>query len=512
MGKGERVGVSDRVAPVACRQAAYCGRTTPNGNGHRPSAKSANRRIGCDLCARIERRPEGRFAASTWTPGGICLTRAPDGHPLSLRDWVRFEWPPGEDHAPAVGPRRANHRCRAPRSVGSIRFGVHRGGARSLWAQARCCGRDRDEGRPRARHDRWPHVVLCPPLWPSRGEEPGSKSARRSTGGRMITAHKIVLDPNPAQENYFARACGTARFAYNWALAEWNRQYKAGERPSEASLRRKLNSLKDDAFPWMREVTKNAPQQAIKNLGTAFKNYFADLKKPKRQRRFDHPQFKKKGKHDSFRADNGADKDHPNAVEVADKRVKLPVIGWVKMRESLRFVGKIKSAVVSRTADRWFVSLTVEIEHTPPNRENQAVVGVDLGIKALATLSDDTPPVENPKALTGNLKKLKRLSRSLSRKLKGSANRRKAKSKLARLHARIANIRNDVMHSDREWSCVECGVIHDRDRNAAINLMHFAASSAVTACGEEGADVSSRTAVKPASVKQEPEREAFAYV
>jgi putative transposase len=407
----------------------------------------------------------------------------------------------------------------------------------------------------------------------------------------MITAHKIVLDPNPAQENYFARACGTARFAYNWALAEWNRQYKAGERPSEASLRRQLNSLKHDAFPWMREVTKNAPQQAIKNLGTAFKNYFADLKKPKRQRRFRHPQFKKKGKHDSFRADNGADKDHPNAVEVDDKRVKLPVIGWVKMRESLRFVGKIKSAVVSRTADRWFVSLTVAIEHTPPNRENQAVVGVDLGIKALATLSDDTPPVENPKALRGNLKK--RLSRSLSRKLKGSANRRKAKWKLARLHARIANIRNDVMHklttdlvtrfavigvedlnvrgmmangrlaravadvgmfefgrqlaykaamtgarvvmadrwfassktcsacghvhtgltlSDREWSCVECGVIHDRDRNAAINLMNFAASSAVTACGEDGADVSPRTAVKPASVKQEPEREAFAYV
>ena len=86
----------------------------------------------------------------------------------------------------------------------------------------------------------------------------------------MITAHKIVLDPNPAQENYFARACGTARFAYNWALAEWNRQYQAGERPSEAALRRQLNSLKDDAFPWMREVTKNAPQQAIKNLGTAF--------------------------------------------------------------------------------------------------------------------------------------------------------------------------------------------------------------------------------------------------
>ena len=409
----------------------------------------------------------------------------------------------------------------------------------------------------------------------------------------MITAHKIALDPNPAQATYFARACGTARFAYNWALAEWNRQYKAGERPSEAALRRKLNSIKDDEFPWMREVTKNAPQQAIKNLGTAFQNYFADLKKPKRHRQFHYPQFKKKGKHDSFRADNGPDKDHPNAVEVDDKRVKLPVIGWVKMRESLRFDGQIKSAVVSRVADRWFVSLTVEVEHTPPIRENQAVVGVDLGIKALATLSDDTPPVESPKALRRNLKKLKRLSRSLSRKVKGSANRRKAQVKLARLHARIANVRCDALHklttdlvtrfdiigiedlnvrgmmtnghlaravadvgmsefgrqlaykaemtgariiiadrwfpssktcsdcghvhtgltlSDREWSCDDCGVIHDRDRNAATNLMRFAASSAVTACGEEGSDVRLWTGVKPDSVKQEPEGEAFAYV
>jgi hypothetical protein len=123
---------------------------------------------------------------------------------------------------------------------------------------------------------------------------------------------------------------------------------------------------------------QNAPQQAIKNLGTAFKNFFAGTGK--------YPQFKKKGQHESFRADNGQDKRHPNAVEVKGKRVKLPVIGRVKMREALGFDGKTKSAVVSRTADRWFVSLTVEIEHVAPIRKNQAVVGVDLGVKALATL------------------------------------------------------------------------------------------------------------------------------
>jgi putative transposase len=82
---------------------------------------------------------------------------------------------------------------------------------------------------------------------------------------------------------------------------------------------------------------------------------------------------------------------------VKGKRVKLPVIGWVKMREALRFDGKIKSAVGSRTADRWFISLAVEIEHVAPIRKNQAVVGVDLGIKALASLSDETPPIEGPR-------------------------------------------------------------------------------------------------------------------
>jgi putative transposase len=221
------------------------------------------------------------------------------------------------------------------------------------------------------------------------------------------------------------------------------------------------------------------------------------------------------------------------------------------MRELLRFEGKVKSAVVSRTADRWFVSLSVEIEHVPPVRENQAVVGVDLGIKTLATLSDDTPPIESPKALKWNLKRLKRLSRSLCRKVKGSANRHLARAVAdvgmsefgrqltykAALHGTrvvmvdrwfpssktcsdCGHVRAGLTLSEREWSCDACGVIHDRDRNAAINLKNFAANlcgdtaefSAVTACGDEGSDVGPATAVKPASVKQEPEPEAFAYV
>jgi putative transposase len=115
------------------------------------------------------------------------------------------------------------------------------------------------------------------------------------------------------------------------------------------------------------------------------------------------------------------------------------------MREVLRFNGKIKSATVSRMADRWFVSLTVEVDHTPPVHETQVAGGVDLGVKALATLSDGSA-IEGPKALRKNLKTLRRRSRALSRKVKGSANRRKAARKLARLHARISNVRKDALH------------------------------------------------------------------
>jgi len=250
-------------------------------------------------------------------------------------------------------------------------------------------------------------------------------------------AHKIELDPTVQQCVFFARACGTARFAYNWGLSEWQRQYRAGEKPSEAALRRQLNAIKEEAFPWMLDVGKVAPQQAIKNLGSAFKRFFKGLGK--------YPRRHKKGRHDSFRADNGPLNAQSHAVQIAGQEVTLPRIGRVRMKEQLRLQGRVVSCVVSREADRWFASFSVEIEHTAPNRENQAAVGCDLGLTQLATLSDGTV-IENPKALRRNLTKLRRLQRSLSRKGKGSSNRKKARMKVARLHYRIRCIRQDVLH------------------------------------------------------------------
>ena len=394
----------------------------------------------------------------------------------------------------------------------------------------------------------------------------------------MIISHKIRLAPNNKQATYLAKAAGTARFAYNWALAEWQTQYTAWKddntqpKPNQMGLRRQLNAIKREQFPWMLEVTKNAPQMAIIQLGNAFKNFFAGRAK--------YPQFKKKGKsRDSFTLTN-------DQFAIDASRIRIPNLGLVRMRETLRFSGKILSATVSRTADQWFASITVDTDqnYLPP-AENQGTVGVDLGVSALATLSTGEK-VAGAKPHRALLSRLQRLSRSLSRKVKGSANRHKAKQKLARLHARIANIRQDGLHqlttdlthrfdtigiedlnvsgmvknrhlsraisdmgffefrrqleykagmrgsvvvvadrffassktcsasgcghkvdklplSVREWTCPVCGVVHDRDVNAAKNLQEYAVSYTVSACGGEGAGSRCKPTVKPAPVKQE---------
>ncbi|WP_299042303.1 transposase, partial [uncultured Thermosynechococcus sp.] len=165
----------------------------------------------------------------------------------------------------------------------------------------------------------------------------------------MILAHKIALDPNNVQATYFAKAAGTARFAYNWALAEWKRQYEAWKldnslpKPSENALRRQLNAIKRSQYPWMLEVTKCAPQMAIIQLGEAFKNFFAG--------RARYPQFRKKGIDDRFTLTNDKFRivDAPEKKEEKEVQyIKIPKLGLVRMHEPLRFKGKILSATISR--------------------------------------------------------------------------------------------------------------------------------------------------------------------
>src|SRR5271163_1572540 len=243
-------------------------------------------------------------------------------------------------------------------------------------------------------------------------------------------AHKIRLDPTCKQEDYFRKACGTARFAWNWALAKWEENYKAGRKCSAFDLKKEFNSVKEKEFPWVYEVTKYACQQPFIFLQRAFQGFF--------DQRTKHPKYKKKGVHDSFYI--GGDQ-----VKIIGKKVKIPNLGWVRLRESLRFEGKINAVTISRAADYWFISVSVETNHQPALCENQASVGVDLGIKSLATLSDGQV-IPNPQPMKKQLARIKRLQRQLSRKQQGSCNRTKAKRRIAKLHYKISCTRNDSLH------------------------------------------------------------------
>ena len=265
-----------------------------------------------------------------------------------------------------------------------------------------------------------------------------------------IRGHIIALDPNNTQATHLKKACGVARFSYNWALSEWKKQYEQDKqyrddclnkgipidetklnKPTQGKLRKQLNSIKRQQFPFMLEVTKCSPQLAIMQLGDAFKRFFKGESK--------YPQFRKKGVNDRFSLSN-------DQFRIDGKHIKIPNLGWVKMRENLRFDGKILSAKVFTKGGKWFVSVAVELDEIQkPLPKTGKSVGLDLGITDLATLSDGTK-IQAPKPLKNKLKKLQRLSKSLSRKQKGSNNCAKAKTKLSRLYYKISNIRKDFLH------------------------------------------------------------------
>jgi putative transposase len=262
---------------------------------------------------------------------------------------------------------------------------------------------------------------------------------------KINMGHKIRLYPNKEQEIYFKKACGIARFSYNWALEIWKLAIEEGkgEAIQESDIRKGLNAVKEVQFPWMLEVSKCVPQLAIRdNLGSAMKRFSNNTS--------GFPQFHKKGRKDSFALDN-------LNVTVKSKTLKIPKLSEIKMAEKLRFnidgdKNKITKAVVSRTADRWYVSINVQLITDIPNHpcENQAV-GIDLGIKNMATLSDGTK-FEGSNASSLYEKKLRRLNQELSRKKgakKGEEKSNKFKKtqlKIARLHAKIANLRSDYTH------------------------------------------------------------------
>jgi putative transposase len=260
-------------------------------------------------------------------------------------------------------------------------------------------------------------------------------------------SHVIRLNPTSEQEVYFRKACGIARHAYNWALARWKEARAEGKRVSMRGLRAEYNKMKGEQFPWVYEVTKCAPEQEFHHLGQAFDNYWR-MKKEGSLPKLKHP--RKDGEEAGFPRFKSKKRDRLSFYLANDKfsieghTLHVPKLGDVNMTEELRLGGKIMNATISHRAGWWFVSIAVEVKHETPTHSGGAI-GIDLGIKTLATLSCGKV-FENQKHYRRGEARMKGLSKGLSRKVEGSRNWWKNARKLAKTHSRIACQRQDTLH------------------------------------------------------------------
>ena len=246
----------------------------------------------------------------------------------------------------------------------------------------------------------------------------------------MLKGYKYRLYPNKEQQIYFAKCFGCARFIYNKMLADKINYYK--------ETKQKLNNTPAQykkEFPWLKEVDSLALANAQMNLQTAYNNFF---KRPE----VGFPKFKSKKRHYySYTTNNQG-----GNIYVSDRYIKLPKIGLVRVKKHRGFDGIIKSVTVSKTpSEKYYVSVLVDCEGQEKLPKSENEIGIDLGIKEFAIISDGEM-IENPKYLRKSEQKLRKLQKDLSRCQKGSKNREKCRAKVAKLHEKIANQRKDFLH------------------------------------------------------------------
>jgi putative transposase len=305
----------------------------------------------------------------------------------------------------------------------------------------------------------------------------------------MLLGFKTQLKVNKQQRILLAQHAGVARHAWNCGLAlcqqvllhnkhhsehpsgsptETNPAVAPSDKikfPTAIDLHKWLVASIKSTHPWYYQVSKCAPQYALRHLSDAFKGFF------KKSKGF--PKFKKKGKHDSFTLDG--------AIHIHNRKVKIPVIGWIKTYETLPTGYKPKSVTISKQADKWFISWKIAVE-TSQTPKQQEFVGVDLGINHLATLSTGEifDGVKSYKKYESKLARMQYLHRH---KQKGSNNYRKACIKIARLHQKIANIRKDTLHKITTYISKNHAVIGIEDLNVSGMLANGKLSKAIADMG-----------------------------
>lgn len=245
----------------------------------------------------------------------------------------------------------------------------------------------------------------------------------------VLRAYKYRMYPNKEQQEYFAKCFGCVRFVYNKMLEDKIKHYKeTGKMLKNTPKRYK------DQYPWLREVDSLALANAQLNLEKAYRNFFRDTA-------IGFPEFKSKKTKQSYTTNN-----QKGTICVKEGYIKLPKLkSMVRIKQHRQFEGNIKSCTIYKTpTDKYFISIVVK-EEVKPLSTNDNKIGIDLGIKAFAVTSKEEK-FENPKWLRRSEKRLKKLQRDLSRKKKGSKNRNKARLKVARLHEKVVNQRQDFLH------------------------------------------------------------------
>ena len=282
---------------------------------------------------------------------------------------------------------------------------------------------------------------------------------------QRLQAYKYELMPDGQQQHDMGRFAGSCRFVFNKALAMQKENHETGNKfIGYVAMAKHLTAWRNGLdMPWLKDAPCHPLQHALKDLEKAYKNFFA--------KRADFPRFKRKGNGDSFR--------YPDPKQIRldqdNSRIFLPKLGWLRYRNSRDVLGELRNVTVSQFGDKWFVSIQTRREVAQPLLTVTTAIGIDVGIAHFAAMSDGTY-ITPLNSFMKHQQRLARYQRRMSCKVKFSNNWKKAKTKVQKIHASIANARKDFLHKttttisqNHALVCIEDVQVRNMSRSSKDN-------------------------------------------